>query len=538
VSVPAPESPSAPGDNGEAAIRFARDELEHGILARFASVVARCGERTALAGGGAAWTYGDLDRRSNAIAQAILDRAAPGKGCVAYLVAHGLEMVATAFGILKAGGAYLCLHPNMPLAALREVVRDAAPVLLLADAAHEDIARGLAGGECPVLPLDAIAARHAAAPAGVKVAAGDPAVIFYTSGSTGRPKGVVKSHRTVLHRAWLSAKHDGVVPSDRQSLLTWCSFASSEADCFGALLNGASLHLFDVAARGHGGLGAWIDGERITLLHPPVVLFRRYLARLTGTGLHPSVRLVALAGETVLASDLALWRKHFAPSSALRHRFSSTEAGHIAVGSVAPFAALAPGAIPPARPVEDKAVAVVDERGAPVAAGETGELVVSSAFLAEGYWRRPDASAEHFRPDPDHPGRRVFRTGDLVRLNRDGCLEFAGRRDAQVKINGYRVEIAEIERALLGLPDIREAAVIAEPRNGANALVAFVVLQPGEAMRADAIKRALRAVLPQWKVPAFFHALDALPLTATGKPDRGRLRTDGGSGVSGRSSGR
>ena len=194
------------------------------------------------------------------------------------------------------------------------------------------------------------------------------------------------------------------------------SFASSEADTFGALLNGAALELFDVASRGFVELRIWIDERRITLLHPPVVLFRRYLSTLEGSGLHPSVRLLALAGETVIASDIQQWRHRFATSCALRHRFSSTEAGHIAVACVEPGAMPMPGVVPAPHPVADKFLSVIDEHGSAVKIGESGELVVRSAFLADGYWRRAKESADHFQIAPNDPNQRLFRTGDMVRL--------------------------------------------------------------------------------------------------------------------------
>jgi amino acid adenylation domain-containing protein len=505
------------------AIPFDRAEFEQSIVTRFEKVAARCASQTALCGNGEEWTYDELERRSNQVARAILDRISPGIGCVAYLVDHSPNMVICALGALKAAKAYLCLHPTMPAAAQLDVVRDAAPDVLLTDASHETAARSLAGDDRSIILLEEIDSRYSAAPLGLKIDSSDPAVIFYTSGSTGRPKGVVKSHRTLLHRAWLCAQYDSISTTDRQSLLTYCSFASSEADCFGALLNGAALELFDVASRGFAGLRNWIDERQITLLHPPVVLFRRYLSRLEGSGLHPSVRLVALAGETVTASDLELWRHHFATSCALRHRFSSTEAGHIAVACVEPFASLLPGVVPLARPVEDKFLSVIDEAGSTVEEGDIGELVVRSAFLANGYWRREQESAEHFRIDANNPNQRLFRTGDMVRLDDKG-LVFLGRRDTQVKINGYRVEMPEIERALLSLPGVKEAAVIAEPRLGANALISFVVMKQGESFQPEALRGALRSVLPKWKVPAYIYSIEALPLTLTGKIDRQLLR--------------
>ena len=482
------EQPDLANDPTDATIAFHRSEFDQSIVTRFAKVAAQCASQTAICGDGEQWTYQEVDRRTNQIARAILERARPGSGAIAYLVRHSPNMVMCALGALKTGKAFLCLYPALPLVALRDVVRDAAPDILLTDANHENFARSIAGDDLPVIRLDEIDARYPRDALGLTVNPSDPAVIFYTSGSTGQPKGIVKSHRTVIHRAWLCAKYDSIVTSDRQSLLTYCSFASSEADCFGALLNGARLELFDIASHGFAELRSWIDAQRITLLHPPVVLFRRYLSTLEGSGLHPSVRLLALAGETVTASDIHQWRQRFATSCGLRHRFSSTEAGHIAVACVEPGATLMPGPVPAPGPVNDKNLSVVDQHGASVKTGESGELVVRSAFLADGYWRRPEESAERFPAAPNHPQQRVFHTGDMVRLLADGTFEFQNRRDNQAKIRGHRIETREIELAFLTLPAVKEAAVIVGSRLEANALISFVVMKQGESLSAGGLE--------------------------------------------------
>jgi amino acid adenylation domain-containing protein len=507
----------------EPAMAFDRAELEEGIPARFDKVVREHATHLAI-GGVRPWTYGDIEQRTNQLARAILDRTQPGRGCVAYLVDHSPEMVICALAALKAAKAFLCIHPAMPAKAQRDIVSDAAPDLLLADAAHATAAHELVDDDSRLLLLDEIDERYSADALHVAIDPGDPAAIFYTSGSTGRPKGVVKSHRAVLHRAWLCARYDGVNAADRQSLLTYCSFASSEADVFGALLNGATLELYDAASRGLGDLGAWIDARRITLFHPPVMLFRKYLEMIEGSGLHPSVRLVALAGQTVIGSDIEQWRHRFARSCALRHRFSSTEAGHIAVASVAPGETLAPGTVPPPRAVADKSLLIVDEEGQPVEQGSVGELVVRSAFLADGYWRQASETAKYFRNDLDFPGQHLFHTGDIGHLSGDGRFEFIGRRDDQVKVRGYRVETREIEQALMLLPTVSEAAVVTELRQDAHQLAAFVVMEPGALFQAESLRAGLRPILPQWKIPGRIHALETLPLTATGKIDRPLLQ--------------
>jgi len=503
---------------------FDRAEFEKSIVTRFTKVAAQYASQTAICGNGEQWRYEELDCRTNQLARAILQRTLPGSGCVAYLVRHSPNMVICALGALKAGKAFLCLCPALPLTALQDIVRDAAPDLVLTDSSHEPVARSIAEDDLFILRLDEVDSRYSVEPVGLTVTPNDPAAIFYTSGSTGRPKGVVKSHRVLIHRAWLCDQYDSINPTDRQSLLTYCSFASSEADCFGALLNGASLELFDVASRGFVELRTWIDDRRITLFHPPVVLFRRYLSMLEGSGLHPSVRLLALAGERVTAADVQQWRRRFGASCALRHRFSSTEAGHIAVACLGPGAMPELGTVPAPGPVADKFLSVINGNGTQVKTGESGELVVRSAFLADGYWRRAKESAERFPTAPDHLGQRLFHTGDLVRLLEDGKFEFLSRRDNQVKIRGHRVETREIELAFLTLQGVKEAAVIVDSRLEANALISFVVMKQGELFQPDLLRSGLRSLLPQWKIPAYIYPVEFLPLTPTGKIDRHLLK--------------
>ncbi len=505
-------------------IPFSRSELELSIIARFDKIVSLQPAHMALTGNGQFWTYEQLQRRTEQIAVTILQRARPGSGCVAYLAHHSPQMVIIALSILRAGKAFLCVHPGLPLAAKQEVIDDAAPELILCTAQHYDAALSLARayGHCDVQLIEDISEAIATTELS-KTECHSPAVVFYTSGSTGKPKGIVKSHRAILHRAWLAAMDDGVCPSDRQSLLTFCSFASSEADTFGCLLNGATLELFDAANHGLTEFGTWVDERRITILHPPVAWFRRYLSSLHGKDLHPSLRLVALAGDSVLPKDVQQWRQKFSPHCALRHRFSSTEAGHMAVACLDTGQVPESGEIPAARPVSDKSLYIVGEENIPLPVGEAGELVVRSAFLSDGYWRRPHDTAAHFTSDAEFPTLRYFATGDLGYLNADGGFVFLGRKDGQVKIRGYRVEVGEIESALLQLPDVGEAAVIVDRREEEPRLVAFVVVKPGAQFDAASLRKLLSVTLPPWKVPLEVHFLETLPLALTGKIDRQNL---------------
>jgi acyl-coenzyme A synthetase/AMP-(fatty) acid ligase len=180
--------------------------------------------------------------------------------------------------------------------------------------------------------------------------------------------------------------------------------------------------------------------------------------------------------------------------------------------------------VPVGFPIADREVLILDEAGRPVAPGETGEIVLRSRYLALCYWRRPDLTREAFLPDPDDGGLRRYRTGDLGRVTPDGCLTHLGRGDLQVKIRGHRIELPEVELALLELPGVREAVVTArEDHTGELQLVAYVVPDPGAAPGPDALRGGLAEKLPDYMVPSAFIALDALPQTDTGKVDRNAL---------------
>ena len=495
-------------------LALTRDGIEQTIAARFETVVQQVPEdRLALRGGGRSWTYAALNREVNRIAHAIRACTPAGGGRIAYLADQSPEMVIATLAILKAGKTYIAIHPHTPAKAQTDILRDVAPDLLLSTAARERDARAIAAAICDVLVLDTIGAQHPDHDPPRTATPRDASTLFYTSGSTGRPKGVIKSHRAVLHRVWLSAQHDAIAVDDRQSLLTHCSFSASESDMFGALLQGAAVFTFDIASRGFSEFRAWVDSERITLLHPPVLFFRRFLATLEPEDLFPHVRIVALAGDVVLPVDLQKWRQHCSRECVVLHRFSITETALLTVARFDRDDDLNGVVLAAGRPVADKTLTLNDD----------GELLVQSDYLADGYFNRPEETAAAFTLAPDGSGQRIYRTGDLGQFSTDGTFVFLGRRDDQIKIRGFRVELREIDAALMQIEGVSEAVCIAVREEGEQRLRAFIVWQHGRAQTAAAIRTRLKQLLPEWKLPHDFHSLDALPTTLTGKIDRRAL---------------
>jgi thioesterase domain-containing protein/acyl carrier protein len=289
---------------------------------------------------------------------------------------------------------------------------------------------------------------------------------------------------------------------------------------FGALLQGAAVVTFDIATHTFAEFTSWLETEHISLLHPPALYFRRFLSTLEAGHIFPDVRIVALAGDVVLPADLQKWKEHFTRRCVVLHRFSITETALLTVSRFDHDGDLSGVVLEAGQPVADKTLTLIGPDGAAVTAGETGELVVQSDYLADGYWNRSEETAAAFSLDPCGTGQRIYRTGDLGRFLPDGTFVFLGRRGDQVKIRGYRVEVREIEAALMQLDDVREAVCIPWRDDGEQRLRAFIVWKDGREGSAAAIRARLTASLPEWKIPDDFQTISAIPTTLTGKADR------------------
>ncbi len=469
--------------------QFGLEEVEQSIPARFERQVSRYPDRRAIKAGTQELTYGELNRVANRVARAVLAMEIPPDEPVALLLDHGPSLIAAILGVLKAGRIYLPLDPSFPAARNRYIIRDAGATLVLTNDRLDNLDPALADSnlDLPVSP-DA------------------PAYILYTSGSTGRPKGVVQSHRNVLWdvREYTNTLH--ISPDDRMTLLYSASVNGAVRGIFGALLNGALLYPFDIRREGLNGLADLLIREEITFYHSVPSVFRHFVATLRGRERFPSLRVIRFGGERVLARDVESYREHFPDECLLYTGMGATETGHVRHYFIHKETPIPASVVPTGYPVEGKEVFLLDD----------GEIAVRSRYLALGYWRRPDLTHARFLSDPAGGPERIFLTGDLGRMHADGCLEHRGRKDFQVKVRGYRIEVAEIEAALLRLPGIKEAAVVARDER----LLAYVVPEPSRAPATAELRTLLKNELPEYMLPSAFVLLGALPLTANGKLDR------------------
>ncbi|WP_081011898.1 non-ribosomal peptide synthetase [Burkholderia multivorans] len=361
-----------------------------------------------------------------------------------------------------------------------------------------------------------------------------PAYICYTSGTTGTPKGIVVPHRGVV-RLVCDSDYVGIAPEDHVAHLSNLAFDAATFEVWGALLNGASLHVFDryevldlhAFLRKLNDSGVSVAFVTTPLFHQAIHVDPKGFAGVSsllvgGEPMNPELvakafdaggprRLLNVYGPTE-NTTFSTW-----------HEVRADRLHEIARR----------GTIPIGRPINGTTAYVLDEQGRPVPVGVPGELWVGGAGLALEYIGRDALTAERFamcRPLDGGPTERLYRTGDKVRWNQAGEIEFLGRFDAQVKVRGFRVEPAEIEVAIQRFPHVRDAVVAVESGEGSSVeLVAYVVAEPvgASAVEAQSMRDFLAISLPDYMIPARFVAVDAIPLTPSGKLDRRALRALG-----------
>ena len=482
-------------------------------------------DRVAVIDGERGWTYGHLHERAGDLARTLAALGVRAGDRVGLATPKSAEALAGIYGILATPAAYVPLDLGAPDDRLARVLADCGPRAVVCTPEQRDrfaaLARGadighlvlVSGDDEPaVVPLGG----HREPPSGPE----DLAYLLYTSGSTGSPKGVMLTHGNGLEFVRWAVRSLGIGPEDRLASHAPFHFDLSVLDLFGAALARAAvvlvprqLTLFPAE------LTPWVDRQQLTVWYSvPSALSLIVEHGGLAPGAWSTLRLVLFAGEVFPARRLAQLMA-LVPRATYWNLYGPTETNvctaHCVESPVTPDGP----PMPIGHPIDGVRTLVVDDRGAPVASGQEGELLVSGPTVALGYWADPLRTAERFI---DVAGERHYRTGDLaVELPAGGYL-LRGRRDHQVKTRGHRVELGDVEAALLSADEVEDCAVVAVADELlTNRLVAHVVLGPG-ADRADVLSHSRRR-LPRYMVPDRVVTWDQLPRLSTGKVDRQRL---------------
>nr|WP_237500028.1 non-ribosomal peptide synthetase [Streptomyces sp. SID8379] len=466
---------------------------------------------------GTAVPYAELADLANRIAARLrADGVRPGD-FVGVCLRRGPELVAAFLGVWLAGGAYVPLDPAHPAARLAAVLEDTGRPVVLTERATE----AALPASVRRLPVESVERELPYKAVEFSADSDRPAYVLHTSGSTGRPKGVLVPHGGIANRVrWLVHRHK-VGADDRMLLKTTVGFDAAGLELFAPLIAGGAVVLApEGAERDPAALLAAVGAGGVTILQGVPSVYRR-LVEETGWERAGALRLMFSAGEP-LHAELCRKLAELAPGAQIWNTYGPTEASvDITEHRWNPQADT--GAVPIGRPIGNMRVAVLDDSGRPVPVGVPGELHAGGVGLALGYLGRPGQSAERFVPDPHTPGERLYRTGDRARWRADGVLEYLGRLDHQVKVNGVRIEPGEVEAALAAHPWVRAAVAAAVPDgDGGHRLVAWVQSR-GEALGPQELRAFLRRSLPDPLVPAAFVPVTEFPLTPNGKIDRSAL---------------
>src|SRR5205809_2658416 len=496
---------------------YPRDKCVHQL---FEEQVERMPEAVAVVFEGQFLTYRELNLRADQLGYHLRSLGVRPDVLVGLCVERSLEMVVALLGILKAGGAYWALEENLPEERLRFLIGDARPKMILTG---RKTAGNLAGIATVAVVEDLLASPPEQAVCAARSSRPeDPVYVSYTSGSTGQPKGVVVPHQGVVR---LVKGADYVSLSSEETLLhlSPLSFDASTFELWGALLNGGRVVLLPPGQPALAEIGETIREYRVTTLWLTAGLFHLMVDEHVDD-LKPLRQL--LAGGDVLSPQHVLKARRTLAGCRIINGYGPTEnTTFTCCYTVADEWALAPS-IPIGRPIANTQVYVLDASLQPVPVGVLGELYAGGDGVACGYLNQPQLTAERFISDPfnSRAGARLYRTGDQVRWQPDGNLEFLRRLDSQVKIRGFRVELGEIETVLRETAGVREAVVsLRQDTGGEKRLVAYVVAGGNSVPDEPGLKAALRARLPDYMIPAHVEFLSALPLTPSGKVDRRAL---------------
>ncbi|OJH33931.1 hybrid non-ribosomal peptide synthetase/type I polyketide synthase [Cystobacter ferrugineus] len=491
--------------------------LEEGFLAQ----ARRTPERPALLTEGRTLSYGELARHAATLAARLVELEVRPREFVAIAMRKGWEQAVAVLGVLQAGAVYLPVDPEQPSSRLHQLLEEGRVRVVLTQSVLEPRVSWPPGVR--VLAVDALAPTDAAPPP--RGTPEDLAYVIYTSGSTGRPKGVAIEHRAALNTLVDINTRFGFGPEDRILGVSALTFDLSVQDILGPLRVGGALVL--PSAEQEKDPAHWWErlvSGRVTVWNSTPALMGLLVEYAEGRGLAlpPALRLVMLSGDWI-PLDLPGCIRALGAHVQMVSLGGATEAS---IWSIAhPIGEVSPDwkSIPYGTPLANQRFHVLDGRLQPRPVGVPGELYIGGVGLAREYWADPTITAERFLTHPV-TGERLYRTGDHGRMLPEGVIEFLGREDSQVKVQGFRVELGEIESALARHPELSASVVVArgEPR-GERRLVGYVVPRPGQAPTGGELRRFLAERLPAYMVPSTFVTLDSLPRSRNGKIARDQL---------------
>ena len=500
-------------------------------------------EAAAIRCDGAALSYENLARQSNGLARMLIATGLQCQDRVAVLLAKGPNVPVAFYGVLASGGVLVPIDPKSPVEQVVRILKETGATHLISEPGKRKVV-GKALAVCPevahvvglepdddapfrCIPWTSVFEEATDRPPTVSVIDLDPSYILHTSGSTGTPKLILHTHRSAMSFVDWAVGEYSLTHNDRLSNHSSHHTCFATFDYYAAARAGATTVILTPAAlMMPGSLSALLEQEQISVWYSvPTALVQLSLRGDLETRDLSSIRWVLFAGETFPEKHLRRIMQQL-PGARFSHVYGSTETNVCAYYHL-PQSTDAVGPLPIGRACSNSSTQVVDDALRPVPDGDIGELLVRGTTVMSGYWNDPERNNQVLvqQPSAGDLENIYFRTGDRVRTLDDGNLAFVARADLQVKVRGYRVELEEVDNALMSLDPVDEAAAFAVPDGeGSSAIRAAVVVGTESVSIQQDILPELKKILPLHSLPAEITVLEALPRTPTGKVDRKALR--------------
>jgi amino acid adenylation domain-containing protein len=503
----------------------------------------RAPEATAAWCDGETLSYQQLTRRANGLARVLVATGLDRRDRVAVLLSKGLNVPVGFHGVLAAGGTLVPIDPRSPVDAVVDILRTTGATHVVSEPGKQQTVRA-ALHDCPEVghviglepaedepfrchPWAQVSEAETDRPPDVEVTDLDPSYILHTSGSTGRPKLIQHTHRSAMSFVDWAVDEYSLTSVDRLSNHSSHHTCFATFDYYAAARAGAATVILTPAVQMMpGSLSSLLEKERVSVWYSvPTALVQLSLRGDLESRDLGAMRWILFAGESFPEKHLRRLMQQL-PEARFSHVYGSTEV-NVCTYYHLPQPGELQWPLPIGRPCSNSSTEIVDEDLRPVPEGEVGELLVRGSTVMTGYWGEPERNRSVFvRPTAAGvTGDLYFRTGDRARLLRDGNLTFVTRSDLQVKVRGHRVELEEVENALLSLDSVQEAAAFTVPDGeGSSAIQSVVVVDSDSWSGRQDLLVALKKLLPSYCVPEAVTCLDFLPRTPTGKVDRRALR--------------
>jgi len=500
--------------------------LDYSVPHRFEEIVRKYPDRMAIETSTQKITFNELNKIANRLAHTLVAQRGSEREPVALHIDNPVFAITAHMGVLKAGKISLFIDPSDSPSRINHILENAQPSVMITKGEPSPWLAAWTDAKDRLIHLDRLSADCSDDDLGLTIHPDASAYIRYTSGSTGRAKGAIKTHRHLLHSVQTHTNYFHLSENDRFAIIGRDYLGKRT---FEALLNGATLYPFDIKRFGLHRLAEWLIERKITTCKFFPTAYRHFLSTLSGYKDFKDLRLIHLEGEPIYRRDVDLYKMYLSTECVLVNSYSSTETGPISFYLIDKDSQFA-SRVPIGYPIDRIKIRLIDEVGQPVGVNEPGEIVVKSSFLSAGYWRYSEMDGAQSRWKEDGVHGIAYFTGDLGSMSDSGCLEHLGRKDSQVKIRSFRVDIGEIEATLVDHPEVKEAVVIAkETQSGDTRLIAYLVPKAYPPPTVTNLRTFFKNKLPDYMIPSTFMTLEEMPLTRTGKVNRRALPNPGNS---------